>query len=127
VIDGKLLPGTSEDEALNAIWEELDRLKSEPVSIQELEKVKNKVESMIAFEDLSLLNRANNLAFYELLGDASRMNREFSYYQAVNPETLQRVANEILTHSRSNTLYYMAKAGSTTLAMEENEEEEEVH
>ena len=48
-----------------------------------LEKVKTKIESMLAFEDLSLLNRANNLAFYELLGDASQMNTEFENYNQI--------------------------------------------
>ena len=41
----------------------------------ELEKAKNKLESAIAFEDLNLLSRAANLAFYELLGDAAEINR----------------------------------------------------
>ena len=40
------------------------------ISEAELQKVKNKTESMIAFEDMSVMNRANSLAFYELLGDA---------------------------------------------------------
>ena len=34
----------------------------------ELQKVKNKTESMIAFEDMSVMNRANSLAYYELSG-----------------------------------------------------------
>ena len=39
-------------------------------------KVKNKTESMIAFEDMSVMNRAASLATYELLGDAQLMNTE---------------------------------------------------
>ena len=47
---------------------------------KELKKVKNKTESTIAFEDMSVMNRANSLAMYELLGDASLMNTELEKY-----------------------------------------------
>ena len=49
----------------------------------ELQKVKNKTESTIAFEDMTVMNRANSLAFYELLGDAELMNKELEKYNAV--------------------------------------------
>ena len=39
-------------------------------------KVKNKTESAILFEDMSLMNRASNLAMYELMGDVAFMNTE---------------------------------------------------
>ena len=37
----------------------------------------------MAFEDISLVNRANSLATYELLGDADLMNKELERYRAV--------------------------------------------
>jgi zinc protease len=60
-----------------------------------------------------LLSRANNLAFYELLGDAERMNREFAYYQQVNIDDIQQQAARIFQPERSNTLYYLAKSKTT--------------
>ncbi|MBL7764925.1 MAG: insulinase family protein [Chitinophagaceae bacterium] len=109
VIEGKLLPTTPAEVGDAAIIEEIEKLKSTAISQTELEKVKNKIESMIAFEDLGLLNRANNLAFYELLGDAERMNREFDFYNQVTASDIQRLANEILVPENSNTLFYLAK------------------
>ena len=109
VVEGKILPTIKPEDADAAIVEELELMKNEKVSEQELEKVKNKIESMIAFEDLNLLNRANNLAFYELLGDAENMNREFDNYNRVTVEDVQRYANEILHDSNCSTLYYLAK------------------
>ncbi len=61
-----------------ALEEELNKLKGQAVSEDELQKVKNKTESIIAFEDMSIMNRANSLAFYELLGDADLMHTELS-------------------------------------------------
>ena len=61
----------------------LQGLKDELVMETELQKVKNKTESMIAFEDMSVMNRANSLAYYEMLGDAELMNIELEKYAAV--------------------------------------------
>ena len=68
-IEGKLVKGIKMEEAEKAIDEELKN-ENRMVSETELQKVKNKTESMMAFEDMSLMNRANSLANYELLGDA---------------------------------------------------------
>ena len=64
---------------------------------------------MIEFEDMSLLSRANNLAFYELMGKAELMNSELERYQAVTAAMLQEKAKEIFTKENSNTLYYKMK------------------
>ncbi len=77
------------EQAENAIKLELDKIKNDLVKASELQKVKNKTESMMAFEDISLINRANSLATYELLGDADLMNQELERYQAVTEEDIQ--------------------------------------
>ena len=82
-IEGKLVKGVKMDDAENAIEEVLHGLKDKLVEEAELQKVKNKTESMIAFEDMSVMNRANSLAYYELLGDAAMMNEELEKYAAV--------------------------------------------
>ena len=79
-IEGKLVKGVKIEEAEKAVEAELDKMKNELVSASELQKVKNKTESMIAFEDMSVMSRANSLAYYELLGDASWMNFELEKY-----------------------------------------------
>ena len=76
------------------------------ISVLELEKVKNKTESMIAFEDISLMNRANSLGNYELLGDANLMNTELEKYHAVTREEILEESQTIFSDENSNTLYY---------------------
>ncbi len=112
VIEGKMLPHIKPEEADLAIQEEIDFIKKEKISALELEKAKNKIESMIAFEDLGLLSRANNLAFYELLGDAALMNVEFDNYNKVTVEEIQAQANTILVEHKCSTMYYLAKGNS---------------
>ena len=105
-IDGKLLKGITLEQAENAVIVELEKMKTELVTKVELEKVKNKTESMLAFEDISLMNRANSLANYELLGDANLMNTELESYQAVTREEIMEESNRIFTDTNCSTLYY---------------------
>jgi len=107
-IEGKLVKGVKMKDAEKAIQEELDKVQQEIIPERELQKVKNRVESMLAFEDMGLLNRANNLAFYELMGDASLMNAEFSNYEAVTAEEMHKQAAILFDEKNSNTLYYYA-------------------
>jgi len=108
-IEGKLVKGVKMEEAEKAIEEELQKLRTEKISEDELQKVKNKTESMIAFEDMSVMNRANSLAFYELLGDASLMNTELDRYQKVTADDILSESNSIFNENNCSTLYYLSK------------------
>jgi zinc protease len=110
-IEGKLVKGIDFATAEAAIDEELDKLKENGVGERELQKVKHKTESMIAFEDMSVMNRAGSLAYYELLGDAGQMNTELERYQAVKAAALLDEARLVFTPENSNTLYYQSQGG----------------
>lgn len=108
-IDGKLVKGVKMEEAEKAVEEELEKMRTTKVTATELQKVKNKVESMMAFEDMSLTSRANSLAFYELLGDAEQMNHELENYNVVSADDILTESRIIFRTENSNTLYYFAK------------------
>ena len=108
-IEGKLVKGVKMEDAEKAIEEELEKIKAEKVSEAELQKVINKTESTIAFEDMSIMNRANSLAYYELLGDAALMNTELDRYNKVTAEDIQSLSKEIFRQENSSTLYYYAQ------------------
>ena len=107
-IEGQLIQGVEIEKAEAAIELELDKVRKDLLDDRELQKVKNKTESIMAFEDMSVMNRAGSLAFYELLGDGELMNTEFQKYQEVKSEDLHRIANEVLTNENSNTLWYLS-------------------
>ncbi|MDO6434418.1 pitrilysin family protein [Flavitalea sp. BT771] len=106
VIEGKLIKGVSLEAADKAVEEELLKMQSEKISEKELTKIKNKTESAIVFEDMSVMNRANSLAIYELLGDAGMMNTELGRYQAVTAEEILSTSRQLFDPNNSNTLYY---------------------
>ena len=105
-IEGKLIKGVSIEEGEKAILVELDKMKSIKISEVELQKIKNKTESLMAFEDISLMNRANSLANYELLGDAGLMNKELLIYQSVTAEEILEECNRVFVDTNCSTLYY---------------------
>lgn len=111
-IEGKLAKGVSPETAEAAVEEELDKIKQQLVSETELKKVKNKTEALIAFEDISVTNRAGSLAFYEILGDAALMNSEPEKYQQVTAEEIMQECRRVFTPENSSTLYYMSQTGN---------------
>ena len=108
-INGKLLDGVSFERAENAILNEIDKIKTELIDANELIKVKNKIESTTQFSETSVLNKAMNLSFAEILGDANDVNLEVEKYQKVTAENIKRIANEILNESNCSTLIYSKK------------------
>jgi predicted Zn-dependent peptidase len=109
-IEGKLVKGIKMEDAEKAVEDELEKIKGEHVSETELQKVKNKTESTIAFEDMTVMNRANSLAFYELLGDAELMNQELERYNAVTTDDILNEAQNIFREENSSTLYYYSNS-----------------
>jgi predicted Zn-dependent peptidase len=109
VVSGKLNEGVDVKIAEKAVTEELEKLKVEFVSDDELQKCKNKVESSITFSETDVLTKATNLAICELLGDANEINKEIEKYNMVTKEQLKKVANGIFEHANSSTLYYLKK------------------
>lgn len=107
VIEGKLVEGIDPSVANQAIEESLQELMDNGITLQELEKSVNRLDAMVAFEDMNLLARANNLAYYELLGDASLMNTEMEKYAQVSTEQVKAAANDIFRKENTNTLYYL--------------------
>ncbi|RZK52918.1 MAG: insulinase family protein [Pedobacter sp.] len=110
IVEGKLVAGVSVETAERAIWTELQKMVSEVVTDDELTKVKNKSESIMLFGEMSLLDKAMNLAYYELLGDAADLNIEIDKYLAITAEQLQIVAKDTFKKEKSSTLYYLANA-----------------
>ncbi len=115
IIEGQPAAGVNLEKAEAAIWKELELLQNEPVSERELQKWKNKTESQIAFADLSIVNRAINLAFFELLGNPDLINEEANIYHRVTVADIQRLSRRLFTQANCSELYYRAAERMTTV------------
>lgn len=108
-IAGKPAEGVSLQEAENAIWEELRCLKEELVDQEELEKVKNQFEANELFSNMHYLQRAYNLAFYELAGgDALLINKDVSQYRSIDDVQLQSIVRRAFDRSNCSVIHYHA-------------------
>ena len=81
---------------------------------KELQKVKNKTEAALAFEDMSVMNRASSLATYELLGNAGLINEELTKYHSITREAIRSYAQQIFDVNNCSTLYYYAEAATAS-------------
>lgn len=107
-VTGKPVEGVSLEQAEEAIWKELEKMKTVPVSEQELEKVKNRYESEQIFNNINYLNVATNLASFELTGKAEDINEEVGKYRAVTAEQIQATSARCFVPENCSILYYKA-------------------
>ncbi len=108
VFSGKLVQNVKMETAEHALNEEIEKICSELVENDELQKVKNKIESTLEFSEMHTLNKAMNLCYSELLGDAGLVNKEIDKYNAVSMEDIKTNAMEIFRKENCSTLYYFA-------------------
>ncbi len=106
---GHLSEGTNMEQAADSVNNELEEIKSGQFSINELDKVKNKVDASLTFAKINILHKAMNLAQYELLGDVSMINDETSKYKKVSQGDIKNLANKYLRPDNCSVLKYYAE------------------
>ena len=104
VISGKLNDGVSFEDLDKALWKELDKIQTHPISQEELDRLMIKIRTSKEFQEQGLLNRAMNLCVFELLGDAEGINTEHEIYHAIQPSHLQETALHILKPTNCSLL-----------------------
>ncbi len=106
VISGRVKEGVDLKDAESEVDQLLHQLVKEGVTNEELEKAKNQAEASLLFGEVEVLNRAMNLAFASLSGDAGLVNREAAIMEDISLEDVHRVATDILQEQNSSVMYY---------------------
>lgn len=106
--DGKTLPELEE-----AIHAELERLKTEPVPAEELQKVKNIFAAAEYRKLTSTFSILYQLIWAEGSGDWREINESGQRIQAVTADDVQRVAKKYLTKENRAVAYFTRKAGAS--------------
>lgn len=109
ILEGKPVKGISLSQADDALWQVLEELKTKNLEERELQKIVNKLESSNVFGEMNLLNKAMNIAYFELLGDASMMNQEMEKYSAVNATEIKEYCKQVFIKENCSTLFYHSK------------------
>ncbi len=108
VATGKINEGVGFEFARNTMIEEVRQTVDSLITPHELEKVQNKVEAEQVFNEIGYLEKAMQLAAYEILGDAGLINEQATRYRNVTPEDIRNVASDILRVGNCNTLNYLS-------------------
>ncbi len=88
------------------IKEEIKKFTLEKVKENELTTMKNRYELGERLERMGYLNIAMQLCYFEMLGDANKVNEEMNNYNKVTANDILTWAQENLLDERSNVLYY---------------------
>jgi predicted Zn-dependent peptidase len=109
LIEAKPNEKIENETAINAIWAELEELKAGKIGLEELEKVKNKIESSLVFSEVNNLNKAINIAYFEMIGDVSLINQQSDLYRNVTIEDIKRVSQKIFRKNNCTEITYLPK------------------
>lgn len=105
--------GIKESEIEKAVYEELDKIKTDGITERELQKIKNQ-KLMEFYDQIETINgKSNNIGTYEVFfGDYKKMYNAPAEYDKVTAEDVKRVANE-----------YFKKSNRTVGVLKENVED----
>jgi predicted Zn-dependent peptidase len=110
-IGANLRPGAKTDAVEAAVYEEIERLKKEPIADWELQKAKNTTRRAFVNNLQSSLSRAINLTQYAIYyNDPGLINARLDKVAAVTKDDVQRVANKYLRDTNRTVVITMPKA-----------------
>ena len=108
IVHGKLMKGIDIQHADESINEVIIDLQKEEITKDEMEKVKNKFESSTVFSNTSILNKAANLSFCELLGNPALINNEVDLYRNVSHGMVIEALEKYFIPTNCSTINYMS-------------------
>ena len=105
-----LVPGVNTKDVEAMIYEEIERLKKEPIADWELQKAKNSTRRGFINGLQSSLNRAVSIGQYTVYyNDPNLINTRLEKVLAVTKEDVQRVANKYLVDTNRTVVVTMPK------------------
>ena len=104
IIQGMLNEGVEPDRGMEALTTQLESVIREPVSSEDLERVKTMWQTSHAFEQISLMGRTLDLTFFEYLGDPGLIEKRPRDIEEVTRADIMRAAREVFTFP--STIYY---------------------
>ena len=108
IVQGKLMKGIDIQHADESVNEVITDLQRGEVTTGEMEKVKNKFESSTVFSNTSILNKAANLSFCELLGNPALINNEVDLYRNVSHGMVIEALEKYFIPTNCSTINYMS-------------------
>lgn len=112
VATGKASHGVDIHLAREKMLEEILMTAETSITAYELEKVKNRVEADLLLNEIGYLEKAIQLASFEIMGDAAEINRQGERYQEITVADLLETAGHLFRKGNRNTLNYLSLQNS---------------
>ena len=109
IVEGKVNDGVDVKHADHAIDTLLQLVVNDGVQEKEMKIVKQKTESTLVFSEVNIGNRALNLAYFEMIGSAEKINNQLQQYEVVTANNVQQVAKTIFKKENESSIYYCKK------------------
>ncbi|MFP4367065.1 MAG: M16 family metallopeptidase [Bacteroidales bacterium] len=106
IITGRLMDDVTMNQGHEEILKEINGLLEYPPQRDELDKVRNKLEATRQYTHSDILHKATDLAFYELTGDAGKINDEITEYLSITTPEITETAGKLFDQTNSSTLLY---------------------
>ncbi len=102
--------GVAPTELEAAMDAEFEKVKKEPISEMEFQKLRNQVENDFIAANTKMSGIAENLAnYYVYFKDANLINTEIERFMKVTREDIQKASQKYLTKENRVVLYYLPK------------------
>jgi zinc protease len=113
------VPGSNMDSIEAEVWQEIDKLQTEPITNYELQKAKNQLESEFIFGMQTNESRASMVGSFEInTGDYMNIYKEAEGYRSVTAADVMRVAKKYL-NSRNRTVVILVPEPPTQASISE--------
>jgi zinc protease len=98
-----VLPEKAVDDVERALLAEVERLRTDPVGDEELQRAKNQIEAAFIFRQDSMYARASTLGSYELVGGWRLRDAYLAGIRSVTADDLRRAAQQYFVQDRQTT------------------------
>ena len=106
IIGGRPAEGVSIEEADQKLNDFIYQLPENSINSHDLQKVKNRVESLVLQNDIKIEDRSSSLAVAECFSCAEDFNDETQRYFAVTEEQINTLCNKMFRQEQEATMYY---------------------
>jgi len=110
IFSGRLRNGADISKAEEAVRDELDKISTRQVTAAELDKARNRYEASRLMSYVSAGNKAFNLAFQELLGDANGINTEIERYMSVTAAEITECSATTFRPGNCSVIHYLPES-----------------
>lgn len=104
-------PGGNAADLEKALLAEAEKLKTEPVTEEELARAKSQIEAQFVFEADSVTSQANQLGYWAMIDDWKYLSTYLQRIRALTPADLQRAAQKYFVEDSRTVGHFIPTEG----------------